>query len=141
MENRERCKRIAETLDRIAAGEFIVCPECGDYIDTTDAAGNYNMESESFTCPHCGATVDECDAEYASMYDYFQDCYDVEYRINGNKEYRSVELLVAFGGPNIYVDTGAGRVKLYWWTEYADYPLKSETRDAIDDAFQDLFNC
>lgn len=51
------------------------------------ASGNVNEE-------------DECQ----SLYDYFDDVYDIEYRIDGEGNYKSVSLMIACGGPNIYVD-------------------------------------
>lgn len=140
MENREHCKHIAETLDRIANGELFKCPECGEYISDNDGAV-YDEMHDVITCRHCKAEFNSDDAEYVSVYDYFDDCYDIEYRIGSDREYRSVCIMIACGGPNIYVDTKNALVRLHWWADYAEYPIRYETRDAIDDAFNDLFNC
>ena len=56
--------------------------------------------------------VDEED-ECQDLYDYFDEVYDIEYRIDDRGEYRSVKLMIACSGPTIYVDTGDAYVKLY----------------------------
>ena len=140
MNNREHCKSIAETLDKIAAGELITCQECGEYIDTT-RGGVYDAENDSFVCPHCGAAFDESDTEYVSMYDYFQEYYNLEWRLDSNKEYKSVSVMIACGGPNIYVDTGSCKVELCWWGSNAEYLLSYAARDAIDEMFSELWEC
>ena len=48
--------------------------------------------------------------------------------------------MVACGGPNIYIDTASALVKLYWWTEYAEYPLSYSARDAIDEWAEEYWN-
>jgi hypothetical protein len=48
--------------------------------------------------------------------------------------------MIACGGPNIYVDTASKAVELYWWGDRASYLLLSDTVDAIDECFSELFN-
>lgn len=76
---------------------------------------------------------DECQ----SLYDYFDDVYDIEYRIDGRGEYRSVRLMIAGGGPNIYVDTNDAYVKLYWGSTYAEAPISYTASDLIDEIFEE----
>lgn len=78
---------------------------------------------------------DECQ----SLYDYFNDVYDIEYRIDGRGEYRSVKLMIGFGGPNIYVDTHDAFVKLYWGGSHAQAPISYETSDEIDNIFEEMY--
>ena len=49
--------------------------------------------------------------------------------------------MVACGGPNIYVDTGSGQVELYWWGDSAKWGIDRNAVVAIDEAFEELFNC
>jgi predicted RNA-binding Zn-ribbon protein involved in translation (DUF1610 family) len=134
LENRNTCKRIAEELDAVAAGRVYRCPECGELITVQDG------DDAPTRCNSCGADFDEYDAEPCSMYDYFADAMDVEYRIGADREYRSVQVMIACGGPNIYVDTASKAVELYWWGDRASYLLLSDTVDAIDECFSELFN-
>ena len=78
---------------------------------------------------------DECQ----DLYDYFDDVLDIEYRIDGRGNYKSVRLMIAGGGPNIYVDTDDAYVKLYWGSTQASSPLSYTASDAIDDIFEDMY--
>ena len=84
--------------------------------------------------------VDEED-ECQSLYDYFDDVYDIEYRIDGRGEYRSVRLMIAGGSPNIYVDTDDAYVKLYWGSTQVSAPFSYTASDAIDDIFEEYYKC
>jgi predicted RNA-binding Zn-ribbon protein involved in translation (DUF1610 family) len=134
-ENWEHCKHISDELDKYADGIMYTCPDCGQVIEMPDDVG------DKYRCPCCGC-VDEVD-EYnqLSMYDFFVDTYDIEYRCDGSREYRSACIMVACGGPNIYIDTGSSAVELYWWTESAKYHLRSDTKDAVDDWASDMWEC
>lgn len=139
-ENREHCKRIAEELDAIAEGKIYKCPECGELIELDEGHENENGDA-LHVCPVCGAEYEEDDAEQVSMWDYFSDVLDVEYTVDSRKEYRGARLMVAYGGPNIYVDTMEEAVRLYWCTDRAEYPLSSSTVEAINEFGEELYNC
>ena len=81
------------------------------------------------------------DAEYDEIMDYFQDCYDTKYIINGDHSYFAVRVMVAVGGPNIYINTWERRVEGYWWFDEASAPISREACDAIDSFFQELYDC
>ena len=78
---------------------------------------------------------DECQ----SLYDYFNDVYDIEYRIDGNGNYKSVKLMIACGGPNIYVDTNDAYVKLYWGNTHVQAPISYTVSDEIDNIFEEMY--
>lgn len=130
-ENREHCRRIAEDLEAYADGRVYKCPECGECI--TD---------ENLFCS-CGAQVDLINGEWEqqSLYDYFSDCLDIEYRVGSDKEYRSVCVMVTCGGPNIYIDTESKAVELYWWGDRASYHILSDAVDAVDDWAREYWEC
>ena len=127
-EIREYCKRIAEELEAVAEGKMYRCAVCGELI-RADA-----LEAE---CPDCAGEL-----EQIGMLDYFEDALDVEYSIGGSgREYRSVCVMVACGGPNVYVNTGTKKVELYWGTDREDFGLSQSVIATIDDAFEELYNC
>lgn len=111
--NREQCKSIADKLELIADGCLYV-----------DEDGNEHDTSDYPEIPYGW--------EQVTMYDYFDDYYNVRYVLDGNLEYVAVRLMVACGGPNIWVDTEAGRVELYWWGDRASYPLTGSAISEID---------
>jgi hypothetical protein len=72
--------------------------------------------------------------------DYISDVLDINWVLNSDRSYRGARLLVAFGGPNIYIDTVKNTVEGYWWGDsYTD----SYTVDAmdIDGQCQELYEC
>ena len=86
-------------------------------------------------CPECASdNVGDLTAN-----EYLSDVLDIEYYCNSNKEYLGARILVAFGGPNIWIDTRYSRVEGYWWS---DRWTESFT-DALglDDYCKELFEC
>ena len=72
-------------------------------------------------------------------FDYVCEALDIEYRVMSNRTtYKSAELLVAFGGPNIYIDTNTNTVKGYWWNDKAEAHVDASE---LDDACKELFGC
>ena len=129
---------IAKTLEQVADGVFYTCPECGEWIEPTFEE---NTDGNTLTCPKCGHVTDEGSMDPVSMYDYFSDVHNIEYRLDSNREYKSIQLMVACGGPNIYIDTATKKVELYWWSERATAHLPDYVAAAIDEFGEELYNC
>lgn len=140
---RERCKAYAEELDAVANGDAYICPVCGEII-TADELDESEHEDEDgatlCTCPHCGEEFAADEVEKASIYDYFNknDIYNIEYRVDAQNDLRSVEIMIACGGPNIYIDTAKNAILLYWWGTSAEYPIDSDTADALEEYAREL---
>ena len=132
-ENREHCRRIADDLEEYANGDIYKCPNCGEVIARP-------VDADKYKCS-CGETFDFDDAETLSVCDWLDGALDIEYRIGSDRQYRSAEVMVAWGGPNIYVDTGTRKVRLHWWGDYAEYPASISACDELDDALEDMFLC
>ena len=77
--------------------------------------------------------------EVQTAYDYLQDVLDIQYIVNGKGEYLGARVLVAFGGPNIWVDTQRGIVEGFWWGDYATASF--EDGMDLDDALSELWAC
>ena len=92
------------------------CKRIADEIGT----GNYDMED--WELEEWG---EPCAAHYLS------DALDMEYTVTGNFEYRGARVCVAFGGPNIYIDTRGAVVKGYWGGRCIEVPYIDEI--GIDD--------
>lgn len=73
-------------------------------------------------------------------FDYLQDALDIQYIVNGNGEYIAARILIAFGGPNIWINTQTQTVEGYWW---GDSAFASYYADAmgIDEACRELWEC
>ena len=81
------------------------------------------------------ATYDAC-----CLRDYFEDVLDIEYIVDRNKEYRSVNVTIATGGPHIEVRTGDHEVHLWWGGKEASWGLRYETVNEIDEIFEEMYS-
>lgn len=137
-DNTAHCISIAHELDAIASGSLIRCPECGEIVSIPYAEG----EGIELDCG-CRIDIDDLDdLDEVSMWDYFEDrIYDIKYTIDSDLDYVSARIMIAFGGPNIYIDTNSSRVELFWGGSEAYAYIDYRTRDAIDAYFEDEYNC
>lgn len=133
--NRDHCKEIADTLEAITEGRLYKCPGCGEFV----------ADNQLFC--GCGKQVnlvgdDENEPfEMVTFWDYFEDALDINYITNAKKEYIACRIMVAWGGPNIYVNTWDGKVELHWWTDRAEFWISRDTCDAIDEWAEEYFKC
>jgi|TARA_R100001440_G_scaffold32689_1_gene51387 hypothetical protein len=61
-----------------------------------------------------------------SASEFMEDVYDIRYYVNGEKRYLGAELLVAGGGPTIWVNTYTKQVEGYWWGDKVLEPFSDE---------------
>ena len=80
------------------------------------------------------------DGEEFGAYDYLQDALDIEYIVNGKKEYLGARVLVAFGGPNIWINTRTKQVEAHWWGDSCTMGYSGDAM-GIDEALEELWNC
>ena len=132
-EHDQHCKAIADRLEAIADGRLYKCPECGEYVE----------DNELFC--ECGCQVDLIGNddgepwEAVSFCDYFENALDIDYIVNSQKQYKACRIMIAWGGPNIYVNTWEKKVELYWWTESGSFYLSGDACDAIDQWAEDYY--
>ena len=139
-ENLDYCINIRNKLEQCYRGEFYKCPDCGELINIPNI--NNIINSTSGLELSCGCHMDSIDdLEQQSLYDYFNDALDITYYISSYKEFRGVRIMVAYGAPNIYIDTYRREIELYNWTETAKVCLDSDLCDAIDEAFEEIYDC
>lgn len=134
-DNWTHCKHIAHELEAYVNGEVYRCPECGEILRLPENVG------DKYRCPHCCEVNEVNDLEQLGVYDFLEDVYDIEYRCDGRRNYRSVQIMVACGGPNIYLDTASGDVELYWWSDRARYPMSRDAVAALDEWAEEYWNC
>ena len=80
-----------------------------------------------------------CDDEPMTVYDYLQDVLDIEYIVNSEGKYLGARVLVAFGGPNIWVNTRTNTVEGSWWADSANAHYVDSI--GLDEALCELWNC
>lgn len=144
----EHCKSIAQDLEKYASGDYFLYD--GDLypIDSEDdfwqdGKNSYYLDDDGFYYYDIdGDKVDERDVEPATLWDYFEDgIYNIDYVVDSNKELEAVRIMVACGGPNIYINTWDKQVELFWWTESGKYYLSNGICDEINAYFEELWNC
>src|SRR3954467_7599138 len=69
----------------------------------------------------------------ASAGDYLQSALDIQYLVNSDRTYRAARILVAFGGPNVWIDTRTGNLEVTWWSAPEYRPLPSAFIDGLDE--------
>lgn len=74
-----------------------------------------------------------------SAFDYLQDALDIEYIVNSKGEYLGARVLVAFGGPNIWINTRTKTIEGYWWNDKAFASFDDNL--GLDEALEELWNC
>lgn len=73
-------------------------------------------------------------------YDWLNDALDIEYIIGSDREtVLGARILVAFGGPNIWVNTRTNEVEGHWWGDSARANFVDNI--GIGDAITDLYHC
>lgn len=77
----------------------------------------------------------------ASGIDYLSDVLDIEYIVNSDRTYKAARVLIAFGGPNAWINTQTGNLEVAWWGEPVYRSLPSEFVRGLDDALEELYNC
>lgn len=85
------------------------------------------------------------DGDTLSAIDYLQDALDIRYLVSGcsDNELLQVQILVAFGGPNIWIDIwadGTGEVRGYWASDSVRVPFGGDEMGLFD-ALNDLRGC
>ena len=127
--------------------------------DTDDEINAYGLEGEELLSEmdERGVKPEESDiADYndlceqlrelenigaSDLFEYFNDCFDIEYAISGSGDYLGVCVWVAVGGPGIWVDTRDRAVKLAWGCERVEWGINSDTADKIDEIFEEQYRC
>ena len=91
--------------------------------------------AESITNP-----VDNSEhGEEASVASWMQDVYDIRYIVDREKRYYSAELMVAGGGPTIWVNLNTKEVEGYWGGDRVTEPFIDNL--GLDDYLEDMYAC
>lgn len=154
-ENLAHVKSIAEQIEAICSGIIYRdedgtnwnCEDGDAYQSEDDARDIWEYDEARDIWERTNGETSEDDPrdewEQVNVLDYFSDCLDIEYRVSSphDTEPRSVCIMVACGGPNVYVDTASQAVELYWWGDRASYPISSDAANAVDEYFCSLWDC
>lgn len=89
-----------------------------------------HAREECEQCPIC--------QEELGAYGYLASALDIEYRASPDGEYRSAKILVAYGGPSAWVDTGA-RELIVSWDERVSRSIPRGFCRQLDDALEEIW--
>jgi len=83
-------------------------------------------------------------SEENPVMDFLEGVLDFEWIVASDKEtLLGARLLVAFGGPNIWIDTRKGLVEGYWWMDSAFSSFDTDTENAreLNDYLETIWSC
>jgi hypothetical protein len=85
-----------------------------------------------------GRDIDS-EGEY-SAFDYLAGALDIEYIVaSDRKTFLGARVLVAFGGPNIWVNTRTNTVEGHWWGDSASATFTDSI--GLQEALNELYSC
>jgi len=74
-----------------------------------------------------------------TAHDWMEDVYDIRYTVDREKRYMGAELLVAGGGPTVWVNLNTKEVEGYWGCDKVTYPFYDNI--GLDDYLEELYVC
>lgn len=152
----EYCVNIVKDLEAIANGELICIDgelmpiEMDDnnilYVVTEDLntkETKYYTETGDTIIIDGKKHISEIYGDFwpATMYEYFDEYFNIDYIVDGSKEFTACRIMIACGGPNVYINTWEKCVELYWWSEMGKAYLPGYVCDAINEYFEELYYC
>ena len=79
------------------------------------------------------------DREEVTASSWMEDVYDIRYIVDREKRYYSAELMVAGGGPTIWVNLNTGYVEGFWGGDKVEEPFTDNL--GLDDYCEDMYGC
>lgn len=92
-------------------------------IADTINSGQYETESE----------------EGCTAFDYLQDALDFQWITSNELEFLGARILVAFGGPNVWIDTHRKIVEGFWWGDYSKASYDDDTL-GLNEVCEELYS-
>ena len=87
-------------------------------------------------CKHIAETIS---TPLEDVHEWMNDVYDIEWITFNDHSYKAARLLVAGGGPNIWVNLQTGTVDGYWWGDTCKQ--RFEANLALDEYLEELHAC
>ena len=119
---RRHVKRIADELEAVQEGRA------------------YYMDDDPYQLLYLDDADEDMpeEAEQAWFSDYFDETYNEHFIIDSTGELVGVRIMVACGGPNVWVDTYQQEVVSYWGCDVERYPLHPSTSADIEELYREL---
>ena len=88
-------------------------------------------------CKSIAEDISNGDGTSAS--EFMDSTYDIRYIVDREKRYYSAEMLVAGGGPTIWVNLNTGYVEGYWGGDKVEEPFSDNL--GLDDYCEEMYGC
>ena len=87
-------------------------------------------------CKHIAETIS---TPLEDVHEWMNDVYDIEWITFNDHKYKAARLMVAGGGPNIWVNLQTGTVDGYWWGDTCKVPFEDNL--GLDEYLEELHAC
>ena len=87
----------------------------------------------------CKHIADQITDGKEDAHDWMEGVYSIEWICHQDKTYKSARLMVAGGGPNIWVNLQRNVVQGYWWGDYCEHHFSDQI--GLDDYCEEIFDC
>ena len=95
--------------------------------------------ADSITNPEMKEDGDTGEKYRETAHEWMEDVYDIRYYVDCNKRYLGCELMVAGGGPTIWVNTYTKEVEGYWGGDKVLEPFIDNLD--LDDYNEEMYGC
>ena len=84
----------------------------------------------------CKHIADDITKGEGDAHEWMEGVYDIEWITNRDHKYQGARLLVAGGGPSIWVNMNTHEVEGYWWGDHCKVPFVDNLQ--LDEYLEDL---
>ena len=95
--------------------------------------------ADSITSPEMKEDGDTGEKYRETAHEWMEDVYDIRYYVDRDKRYLGCELMVAGGGPTIWVNTYTQQVEGYWGGDKVLEPFIDNLD--LDDYNEEMYSC
>ena len=93
--------------------------------------------ADGITSPEMVTDEETGEKREQSASDWMEGTYDIRYLVDREKRFMAAEIMVAGGGPTIWVDTWENEVKGYWGGDRVTVPFADNL--GLDDYCEELY--
>ena len=87
-------------------------------------------------CEHIAETIS---TPLEDVHEWMNDVYDIEWITFNDHKYKAARLMVAGGGPTIWVNLQTSTVDGYWWGDHCTH--RFEDNLGLDEYLEELHSC
>ena len=90
-------------------------------------------------CKNIAEEITEGKEDENFLRDFMDGVYDIRYIVDREKRYYAAELMVAGGGPTIWVNLNTGYVEGFWGGDKVEEPFTDNI--GLDEYLEELYGC